>query len=82
MQPTPQLDRVFPLCGGSSERARLRAPRLPLLVKPTPGGVLGHRAFMRAWAARRAARSTGNLPVPPEARGQIDGATAEAASAF
>jgi hypothetical protein len=55
MQTTPELDRVFPLSGGSAERARLRPPQLALLINSTPGNVLGHRAFMRAWAARRAA---------------------------
>jgi hypothetical protein len=57
MNPTPELDRVFPLSGGSEERARLRAPRVLTGINLTPGGVLGHRAFMRAWAARRAAKA-------------------------
>jgi hypothetical protein len=55
MNPTPELDRVFPLSSGSTERARLRAPRVLSSLSVTPGVVLGHRAFMRAWAARRAA---------------------------
>lgn len=54
MNPTPELDRVFPLSAGSSERARLRAPRLLSGFKITSGFVMGNRAFMRAWAARRA----------------------------
>lgn len=57
MKTTPELDRVFPLSGGSTERPALRAPRLGSLVRPTtsPGAVMGNRAFMRTWAARRAA---------------------------
>ena len=54
MKNTPDLERVFPLSGGSSERPSLRAPRLPLLVKSIPGVVMGNRAFIRTWAARRA----------------------------
>ena len=55
MNPTPELDRIFPLCGGSSEPPRLRAPRVLPNITVTPGIVLGNRAFMRTWAARRAA---------------------------
>lgn len=54
---TPDLDRVFPLCGGSSERARLRAPRLFLGSHVTPRLVMGHGAFLRALNGRRAATS-------------------------
>lgn len=54
MNPNPELDRVFPLSAGSSERARLRAPRLLSGTKITSSFVMGNRAFMRAWAARRA----------------------------
>ena len=54
MNPTSQPDRVFPLSGGSMERPALRAPRLGTLVRPNLGLVMGNRAFMRSWAARRA----------------------------
>lgn len=50
------LDRVFPLSQGAPERRLLRPPRLGAL-KTSQGPVLGHAAFLRAWAARRAARS-------------------------
>lgn len=52
-----ERDRVFPLCGGAIERPRLRAPRLGAAPLATSGLVMGNRAFMRAWAARRAART-------------------------
>jgi hypothetical protein len=55
MNPTPDLDRVFPLSGGSAQPPRLRAPN----ALPAFGGatsfVMGNRAFMRTWAARRIA---------------------------
>jgi hypothetical protein len=61
MNPTPDLERVFPLCGGSPEPARLRAPLVLPSITIIPGSVMGNRAFMRRWAARRAAlRTTGN----------------------
>lgn len=47
-------DRIFPLTLGSSERPHLRAPRLAVPVAPVGPTVMGNRAFMRAWAARRA----------------------------
>ena len=53
MNPTPDLDRVFPLSGGSSERPALRAPRLSSLVKGVPGIVMVHRAYIRTWTVRR-----------------------------
>ena len=56
MNPNPELDRIFPLSSGSAERARLRAPRLFLGTRPLPSIVMGNRAFMRTWAARRIAR--------------------------
>jgi len=56
MNPNPELDRIFPLSSGSAERARLRAPRLFLGTRPLPSVVMGNRAFMRTWAARRIAR--------------------------
>lgn len=54
---TPSTERVFPLSTGSFERSPLRAPRLSVNPWSVSGNVLGHRAFMRAWAARRAARA-------------------------
>ncbi|MSU49975.1 MAG: hypothetical protein EXS37_12965 [Opitutus sp.] len=63
MKTTPDLDRVFPLSGGSSERPALRAPRLPSLIKNLPGIVTGHRAFLRPWTVRRA--SAGGMPLSP-----------------
>jgi len=62
MNPTPELDRVFPLSAGSSERPRLQAPRVLSGIKVTSGFVMGNRAFMRAWAARRA--KSGATPLP------------------
>ena len=53
MKSLTELDGVFPLSAGSSERAALHAPRLAGNLAVTPGLVLGHSAFMRAWAARR-----------------------------
>jgi hypothetical protein len=50
----PDRDRVFPLSGGSAPRPALRPPRLAALVKIAPGVAMGHRAFLRAWAGRRA----------------------------
>jgi hypothetical protein len=57
MNPTSNLEREFPLSGGSTERQRLRAPRLFPGINVTGCGVLGNAAFMRAWAARRALRT-------------------------
>ena len=54
MNPATELDRVFPLSAGSSERPRLRAPLVLSGLKVSPGIVMGNRAFMRTWAARRA----------------------------
>jgi len=54
-----QTDGLSPLSSGSSERAHLQAPRLFSQIKATPGFVMGNRAFMRAWAARRAAIAVG-----------------------
>ncbi|MDO8540945.1 MAG: hypothetical protein Q7S40_10960 [Opitutaceae bacterium] len=56
MNPNPDPDRVFPLSGGSSERAALRPPRLSVYPRYATVPIMGHRAFLRAWAARRAAR--------------------------
>jgi hypothetical protein len=70
MNPTPDLDRVFPLSGGSAEPARLRAPHVLATINVTPALVMGNRAFMRAWAARRlaarasAAAATADSPGP------------------
>jgi hypothetical protein len=55
MNATPELDYVFPLSSGSSERTALRAPRLPSLARSSLATVMSNRAFMRTWAARRAA---------------------------
>ncbi len=49
-----KLEPVFPLSAGSSERPALHAPRLTPSLDVTSGMVLGHNAFRRAWAARRA----------------------------
>lgn len=54
---TPNPERVFPLSTGSFQRPPLRAPQLSVSPWAVSGHVLGHRAFMRAWAARRAARA-------------------------
>lgn len=55
MNPMPDHGRVFPLNGGSAERTALRAPRLFASVATPPVAVMGNRAFMRSWAARRVA---------------------------
>ena len=54
MNSTAKLDHVFPLSAGSSERAALHAPRIAASLPVTPGVVMGHGTFLRAWAARRA----------------------------
>jgi hypothetical protein len=46
----------FPLAGGASWRAALRPTRLRSEAGATPAVVMGNRAFLRAWAARRGAR--------------------------
>ena len=47
------IERVFPLSQGTPERALLRPPRIfSTSTSPMPA-VMGHGAFMRAWAARR-----------------------------
>lgn len=53
MNPTCQLEPVFPLSGGSQPRPQLRAPRLPTLVAAPAGPVLGPEEFRRAWAGSR-----------------------------
>jgi hypothetical protein len=50
-------DGLFPFSSGSPEHTHLGAPRLLSGVSATPGFVMGNRTFMRAWAARRAARN-------------------------
>ena len=57
MNPKSSLERVFPLSQGSSERLLIRPPRLVTISKYNGGPVLGHAAFLRAWAARRAERN-------------------------
>lgn len=66
MNPTRQLDPVFPLSGGSQPRPPLRAPRLPALVAAPAVPVLGHHAFLRAWAGGRR-RGTALGVATPEA---------------
>lgn len=55
------MDRVFPLSQGTAERALLRPPRMLLPGNAAPA-VLGHGAFMRAWAARRHALAAAAKP--------------------
>jgi hypothetical protein len=57
MNPQSSLERVFPLSQGSSERLLIRPPRLASIPKYNGAPVLGHAAFLRAWAARRAERN-------------------------
>ncbi len=47
------IERVFPLSQGAPDRALLRAPRIFSSPSSTVPAVMGHGAFMRAWAARR-----------------------------
>jgi hypothetical protein len=49
-------ERILPLSSGSTKTVTSRAPRLLSEIRSTPGLVMGNRAFMRAWAARRAAK--------------------------
>jgi hypothetical protein len=56
-----EVDRVFPLSTGSSEPARLKAPRVFPAVSVTPGFVMGNRAFLRTWAGRRLLHGTVTL---------------------
>ncbi|MBL9201796.1 MAG: hypothetical protein JNL39_14900 [Opitutaceae bacterium] len=56
------MDRVFPLSQGAAERALLRPPRILLPGTVPAPAVLGHGAFMRAWAARRHALAAGAKP--------------------
>ncbi len=62
MKTTPDLERVFPLSGGSELRPSLRPPRLTSLVKTAPGVVLVNRVFLRPWDGRRA--GAGGLALP------------------
>jgi hypothetical protein len=55
MNSNSAFERAFPLPGGTSERPALRTPRLSPLAKPSLVPIMGNRAFVRAWAARRAA---------------------------
>jgi hypothetical protein len=55
MKPTPDLERVFPLSSGSFERPVLRPPQLASAPRFTLPVATGNHAFLRAWAARRAA---------------------------
>lgn len=56
------MDRVFPLSQGTAERALLRPPRIFLPTNVAAPAVLGHGAFMRAWAARRHALAAAAKP--------------------
>ncbi len=49
------LDRIFPLSQGTPDRARLRPPQIFPAAPAAAPAVMGHRAFMRAWAGRRQA---------------------------
>ncbi len=65
MKPHLELDRVFPLSAGSSERARLRAPRLSAGFRFSPvGGIMSNHAFLRTWAVRRAQLARAAHPLP------------------
>jgi hypothetical protein len=65
-----QRNRLVPPADGSVERSALRVTRLSFVMPPAAGIVMGNRAFVRAWAARRAmaARAAG------EQRGSGSGA--------
>ena len=54
MNSTSDLERVFPLSGGSAPRPALRPPRLGASVGATPEAIMANRAYIRAWAMRRA----------------------------
>jgi hypothetical protein len=56
------IDRIFPLSQGTPARARLCPPRLFASPTVTAPAVLGHGAFMRAWAARRHALAAAARP--------------------
>lgn len=66
------IERVFPLSQGTPERALLRPPRIFSNPASTAPAVMGHSAFMRAWAARRhaivAAANQSANPVTTTAR--------------
>ncbi len=47
------LDRVFPLSQGTPDRALLRPPRIFSSQTIATPAVMGHGAFLRAWAGRR-----------------------------
>jgi hypothetical protein len=59
------IERIFPLSQGTPARARLCPPRI---FAPSPiatPAVLGHGAFMRAWAARRHALAAAKPAAAP-----------------
>jgi hypothetical protein len=62
MNTNVSADRLFSLSASSTPRPALRAPRLLGAMTATPGFVMGNRAFMRAWAARRVARTLALAP--------------------
>lgn len=69
MKPTPELDRIFPLSIGSSERARLRPPPLRATAQELPGSVMTDHTYMWAWIGSRAGLS--GVSFPPPTFGQL-----------
>lgn len=64
------IERVFPLSQGTPERALLRPPRILSTPQFAAPAVMGHGAFMRAWAGRRQAiLSAAAKPAAPEPAG-------------
>jgi hypothetical protein len=56
MNSLPELNRVLRLAGIPVDRSALHPPQLEPAMKPVPVvSAMGNRAFLRAWAARRAA---------------------------
>ncbi len=56
---------VFPLSLGSAPRPAIRPPLLAPPPSHLPVHVLGNRAFLRAWAARRTLRTIAAGGVTP-----------------
>ncbi|MBI5688501.1 MAG: hypothetical protein HZC55_00280 [Verrucomicrobia bacterium] len=65
MNPLPTPDRFAPPPAPSVPRPVLRPPAPSALFTVAPGAVMGNRAFLRAWAARRARAATEAAPRPP-----------------
>jgi len=58
MNSLPQINRALRLAGAPADRWPLQPPQLSCGVKAVPVvTTMGNRAFLRAWAARRAQRS-------------------------